>query len=381
MKYSIGLLLIIGVVFFSSAQQKTVYGDLRSTDSTHLNIIRIFPDTFPVVSIIFEAVKAKQPIFGLESSLLTVTENGAPCKIVKIHPIEDNYPINISLIIDHSESMLHDEWQLYDSITGKPLFKYVMKNGFVDIEYPKDFVKPIDNAKKAVSDFIQALSSSKDSIQIVGFSSSVDIYSGFSTDKKYLQSYVNKINADYSTAFLDAINFSLDSTKKHSGIKAVIALTDGMDNSSHVSIKDVIKKSKEFKIPVYTIGLGDVDKEFLKQISEQTGGAFYYTTKSSSLSGIYKQIQERIHAIYDLQYESENFNESDSIREVKIEFVVDSLYLSENINSYNLSEKAIQYIKEKKKREKYILIGGAASAVAVSSGIILFYIRRKKKKE
>lgn len=373
------LLFFLQSFYISHAQKKTVYGDLRSTDSTKLNIIKVAPDSFPSISIIFEALKNNQPVFGIGSNHLTISENNKDCRILKLSEISQNYPINISLIIDHSGSMAEDRNQLFDSVTSKPLFTYELRDGMLSPVYPPGYVAPIDNAKKAVSKFIGEMSSSKDSIHLLGFSSIVDISSRFTTDKKYLQSIIDTIQSTERTAFLDAINVSLDSLKNHSGIKIIVALTDGLDNSSHVTKEEIIKKSKSLKIPIYTIGLGDVDKNFLGDISKGTSGAFYYTKGSNALSDIYSEIQKRIHSIYDLQYVSENLDPEDTIRTIEIKFKVDSLYLEDNLTEMILPKEAIDYIiNNKKKKEKYMIAGFSVTAIA-GFGLILFYYRKRKK--
>ncbi|HEY8402672.1 MAG TPA: VWA domain-containing protein [Cytophagaceae bacterium] len=380
MKHTIAVLLLLIISNLAYGQKKTVYGDLKSSDSTELNIITVRPDSFPSISIIFEAVKDNEPVFGLNKNLLTVTEDEKICNIIKITQIEENYPINISLIIDHSGSMQLDPWQLIDSVSGKSLLQYHIVDNKVVPLLPEGYVPPIDNAKKAVSEFINEINTGKDSVQVIGFSNVVDIYSSFSNDKKYLQSFIDSINANGSTAFLDAINFSLDSIKYQSGIKVIVALTDGLDNSSHITVKDLIQKAKDLKIPIYTIGLGEVDKKFLSDISKNTGGAFYYTKNSNSLSIIYKDIQKRIRSIYDLQYISENLNPDQTLRKVKIRFAVDSLFLTNNTAELNLSPKVIEYIRNKKKKEFYQTVGLGITATATGAGIILFYYRRKRRK-
>ncbi len=377
MKKILLLLFFLQSFYISNAQKKTIYGDLRSTDSTKLNIIKVAPDSFPSISVIFEALKNNQPIFGLKSEHLTISENNEDCRIIKLSEISQNHPINISLIIDHSGSMSEDRNQLIDSVTNKPLYTYELKNGVLYETFPPGYIAPIDNAKKAVSQFISEMPSSKDSIHLLGFSSIVDISSHFTTDKKYLQSIIDTIQSFGRTAFLDAINVSLDSLKNHSGIKVIIALTDGLDNSSHITKEEIIKKSKKLKIPVYTIGLGDVDKKFLSDISKETAGAFYYTKGSNSLADIYSEIQKRIHSIYDVQYVSENLNPEDSVRSIEIKFKVDSLYLGDNITEMNLPKEAIDYIINKKQKKKYMIAGFSVTAI-VGFGLVLFYYRKKK---
>jgi Ca-activated chloride channel family protein len=94
--------------------------------------------------------------------------------------------------------------------------------------------------------------------------------------------------------------------------KVVILLTDGVNNSGRVPPLVAAQIASEFGIKVYTIGAGskgqvpyrvdtplgmqqiyresDLDEETLKQIAEKTGGKYFRTTDTESLSRIYQEI-------------------------------------------------------------------------------------------
>lgn len=98
-------------------------------------------------------------------------------------------------------------------------------------------MRPIDNAKKAITSFIKNFSSMKDSIQIIGFSTRVDIVSKFSVDKKYLQAITDSIKTDSSTAFLDALDYAVNELKERKGINVILALTAMVDIIPSISIR------------------------------------------------------------------------------------------------------------------------------------------------
>ncbi len=364
-----------------SATAIDVKGDISTKDTTQIKIIKVSPDDFPQVSVVFEAIKNGMPIFGISKDIIRVTENNYQCEVVSLNKISERYPISITLIIDHSASMQNDFTQLYDSITG--MYKGIVmdSSGYVVVKPPVGYVSPLKNAKLAVVSFVKEFTrATNDSIQIIGFSTRVDIVSKFSNNISYLDSITNSISTDSATAFLDALSIALDELKERSGIKIIVALTDGLDNVSHITAKQVIRKSQRLKIPIYNIGLGGIDSIFLQQISNETNGAFYYTKQPKMLLNIYNEIQKRIKSIYDLRYNSVNLSSNDSVRKIKIEFVVDSIYLQSNLTKLNLPKETIKYLKAKERRKRqrttwFIVIG-----IAVSTGILVYRFRRKRKR-
>jgi hypothetical protein len=241
--------------------------------------------------------------------------------------------------------------------------------------------RKVENAKQAVVSFVKEFTAeTNDSIQIVGFSTKVDIVSKFSNNRSYLDSITNSISVESNTAYFDAINVALEELKNRDGINIIVALTDGLDNSSQITAKQVAKKAKRLKVPIYNIGLGYVNTLVLQQISNESNGVLYYTKQSNALQDIYQQIQKRIASIYDVRYISRNLSSIDTNRIIRIEFEIDSIYAQNNITYLNLSKETIQYIKakERKRRQRFALF--VVFGVAVGAGILIYRYRRRKHK-
>jgi len=86
------------------------------------------------------------------------------------------------------------------------------------------------------------------------------------------------LDAHGSTALLDAIIVATASTARwQEGLRAVVLITDGRDNASAVSEGEVLALTSEWSgTRVFALAYGeDADYEFLRRISESTGGAAY----------------------------------------------------------------------------------------------------------
>jgi Ca-activated chloride channel family protein len=98
--------------------------------------------------------------------------------------------------------------------------------------------------------------------------------------------------------------------------KVVILLTDGVNNSGHITPMTVAEIARDMGIKVYTIGVGrngnapypmfdqygrmidvvmaqvEIDEALLGDIAKMTGGKYFRATDKSSLEGIYEQINK-----------------------------------------------------------------------------------------
>lgn len=107
-----------------------------------------------------------------------------------------------------------------------------------------------------------------------------------------------KINELYqhkgSTALYDAIDKSVNSLNSHTdSSNIVIALTDGLDNSSSISYEIVVDNAKKNNVILYTIGVGsNVNSDILTKIASESGGQYYSVSDFNGLSAIFERVIE-----------------------------------------------------------------------------------------
>jgi len=357
-------------------QSEKVKGNLSTADTADLTILNIYPDSFPNVSVVFKAETRKgEPVWNLTKEKMKVKENSQNCEVISLEQISKNKPINLGIVIDHSGSMMEDISQLYDK-DGMAL--YTLDANFNPV-LPKGYTSPIDNAKKAVKSFVTSFDSQKDFISIIGFSNTVDRKLSLTQNIEEINSIVDSMQADFSTALYDAMITSIDEIKKSNGVKILVVLTDGQDNSSKSKWNDVVDNAIKEDIPIYIIGLGNVNKDTLQLIAKSTKGQSYFTQSSSSLNTVYAAISKQVQAFYNLVYSSPNFSSADSTRQIELSFDIDSVFLVTNPATLNLPSEVLAFIEKKEKQKEYLLYGGIATAILIAAGAILFYYRRKNK--
>ena len=175
----------------------------------------------------------------------------------------------------------------------------------------------IDEMQAAAVSFINNLdfvSADPDEAEIIRFAKSIEPVPDpvFKSDAATLEAAINadpNINpADFrdGTAMYDAVSQAVADTADR-GIdrrRAVVVIADGRDNSSIIDLNELIDQALEEGVPVFTIGLGDVNAENMQQLADETGGQYYYAPTEGNLDDIYDQISEIISSQYTLAYDS-----------------------------------------------------------------------------
>jgi VWFA-related protein len=133
------------------------------------------------------------------------------------------------------------------------------------------------------------------------------------------------------TTMYDAIYLAANEImKKQQGRKAVILLTDGVDNGSKTFLNDAIEAAQRADTLAYSILFSDEQaygqqgavsginrrmggggggaanrpdgKKILERISKETGGSFYEVSKKLSIDDIFDRLQEELRNQYSIGY-------------------------------------------------------------------------------
>ena len=119
------------------------------------------------------------------------------------------------------------------------------------------------------------------------------------------------------TVLYDAIYLAADDLLRHeTGRKAIVLLTDGVDQGSKVSLQSAIETAQRADLVVYSILFADdtagqgsprqmeraEGKKILRQISRETGGGFFEVTKKQPIDEIYRRVEEELRNQYSIGY-------------------------------------------------------------------------------
>ncbi len=135
------------------------------------------------------------------------------------------------------------------------------------------------------------------------------------------------------TVLYDAILLaSSELMRPQQGRKALILLTDGVDNGSKTFLSEAIEAAQRADTLVYSVyfkgeegnggsfgrSSGPDGKSILQRISRETGGAVYEITKKTPVDQIYESLQEELRSQYSLGFTPSRTDIGTSFRKLAV---------------------------------------------------------------
>src|SRR5271156_5028656 len=181
----------------------------------------------------------------------------------------------------------------------------------------------------AAIEFLNAIIRPKyDKAFVVGFDATPEVTQDFTDSTEGLSAGVRMLRAGGGTAMYDALYFACrDKILKQEQTgpvrRAIILLSDGEDNLSHVTREEAIDMAARAEVIVYTIstnisgqkGKGD---KVLERIAEATGGRAFFPFQMREVSDSFLSIQEELRSQYAVAYKPENFLADGRYRTIEI---------------------------------------------------------------
>lgn len=120
---------------------------------------------------------------------------------------------------------------------------------------------------------------------------------GTTLGKAALETAITTPYAGVNTDLYDALYKAVDDTAARSrDRRAVIVLTDGRLPSSSYTLTQVVDHAKALGVPIFTVGLGNLDPAILSALADGTGGQLYESALSDNLRTIYQQLSDLLFA-------------------------------------------------------------------------------------
>jgi VWFA-related protein len=200
---------------------------------------------------------------------------------VKIHTIGigepgSGMPVNSVLVLDHSQSM----------------------------EMPADASdsrSKIDALHKAAARFVQIMPDTAKTT-VLAFGSVVEVPDNLSTDKRKLIGQIQGLKPAGETAMLDAAYDAIETLDAANlpGHRAVVVMTDGIDNSSRRRPEDVIRRAKETKTTMHMLAFGreselNQARDDMERIARESGGTFHHARNEKDLIQIFEEMSIALH--------------------------------------------------------------------------------------
>lgn len=224
--------------------------------------------------------------------------------------------------------------------------------------------------------FEQVLREDKDQAFLIHFEREVELLEDLTSSRRKLESALDSLDSPElqrrgsggggrrypgggrfggGTALYDAVFLAGDEVlRKQKGRKAVIVLSDGVDNASKTSLTGAIEAAQRSDTIVYSILFADEQgygggggglppifgpgggrrggggrrmppretrpdgKKILERISKETGGSLFEVSKKHPLEDIYSRIDEELRSQYNLGYTSDRTDSGTAYRKIQV---------------------------------------------------------------
>lgn len=233
------------------------------------------------------------PVAGLKKENFVLQEDGR-VQTISVFDKESAVPLSIALAIDTSLSTRHD----------LPLEQASAKR------FAHMILRPVD------------------ALSVFGFSEIVLQSSSYTSDLKRIDEGIDHVRLGAATALFDAVYLASRSLDSRQGRKVMVLITDGGDTISKINYKEAVRAAEEAEAIVYSIIVVPIEnsagretggEHALIQLSEDTGGKYYYATSMAQLDDAFRKISDELRTQYLLAYYPSQRLSNSQFRRIQVE--------------------------------------------------------------
>jgi Ca-activated chloride channel family protein len=265
----------------------------QSTDSGEAPRIRVGTNEVNVVFTVTD--KHGKRVTDLKQSDFRIVDDSKPAVEIRSFHAETNLPLQVGLLIDASNSV-------------RDRFKFEQES--------------------AIEFLNQTVRRGYDQAMVVGFDATPEVTQDFTDDTEKLGQGVRMLRPGGGTALYDALYYAcrdklLKQPQAGPTRRAIIMLSDGEDNLSHVTREEAIEMAQRAEAIVYTIstnvsgtkGAGD---KVLERIADATGGRAFFPFQIRDVANAFAEIQEELRSQYAVSYKPADFKTDGHFRTIEI---------------------------------------------------------------
>jgi len=144
---------------------------------------------------------------------------------------------------------------------------------------------------------------------------------------KHIDEGIDHLRLGAATALFDAIYVASRALSPRQGRKVIVLITDGGDTISKVDYKEAVRAAEEAEALVYSIIVVPIEssagretggEHALIQLSEDTGGKYYYATSMAQLDEAFHKISDELRTQYLLAYYPSQRNSFSEFRRIQV---------------------------------------------------------------
>jgi Ca-activated chloride channel family protein len=248
------------------------------------------------VNVVFTVTdKHGKRVTDLKQSDFQFVDDNKPATEIRSFHAETNLPLQVALLIDASNSV-------------RDRFKFEQES--------------------AIEFLNQTVRRGYDQAMVVGFDVTPEVAQDFTDDAEKLDKGVRELRPGGGTAMYDALYYScreklMKEAQAGPTRRAIVLLSDGEDNQSHVTREEAIEMAQRANAIVYTIstnvsgtkGAGD---KVLERIADATGGRAFFPFQIRDVANAFAEIQDELRSQYDVSYKPADFKPDGHFRTIEI---------------------------------------------------------------
>ena len=185
-------------------------------------------------------------------------------------------------------------------------------------------------SRRAAIQFLRTMNA-QDEAFLIEFGDQAALTVGFTNQLEGIQNKLAVVSPGGLTAMFDGAQLALHEMQKAKNPrKAILIISDGGDNNSRYSARDIESLVREADVQIYAMGVFEpsishgLSKEevsgprLLSQLAEQTGGRAFSASDASDLPSVAARIAIELRNQYVLAYRSKNRNNDGKYRKVEV---------------------------------------------------------------
>jgi Ca-activated chloride channel family protein len=190
----------------------------------------------------------------------------------------------------------------------------------------------IRKAVDAAAEFFRS-ANPEDEFFLVEFNERPKLTVPFTHDSDDVYGRLARARPSGRTSLYDALSLALAEMKNaHNLRKAIVIVSDGGDNHSRHTEKQIMAALREVDVQLYAMGIFEPDDakltpeerngpEILEELADETGGRNFTVDKLDDLQGVCAQISRELRTQYLLGYSPANATRDGKYRRVKVSLV------------------------------------------------------------
>lgn len=253
----------------------------RADERARVRITQVDTSGFPRVTVYVSVTDDQGEPVGIDPQRIVLHENGAPVVVDEVHALGAVEPLHTMLVIDVSGSM---------NLEGK-----------------------LQAAQDAARAYVASMRSG-DQAGVIAFNTQARVVQPLTPDRRALEAALDSLVAGGDTALYDGVAAAIQALEGAAGRRAVLVLSDGMDNSSQSTPEQALESIGPAGLSISTIGLGDparppgawagLDADALRQLAERAGGSYTAVDDGEALRALYERLGRALQSEFVITYTS-----------------------------------------------------------------------------